>query len=47
MYLSVKYYKIKMNDIVVTQVSGIYGSKRTESKGVAQGRFVYVTINPW
>ena len=34
--------------IVIVQVPGIYGSKRTESEGKARGqRFVYIAINPW
>ena len=34
--------------IVIAQVPGIYGSKQTESKGVARGRGLFTTaINPW
>ena len=34
--------------IVIAQVPGIYGSKQTESEGVAQGRGLFTTaINPW
>ena len=33
--------------IVIVQLSGIYGSKRTESEGDSpRTRFVYVAINP-
>ena len=33
--------------IVIVQLSGIYGSKRTESEGGSpRARFVYVAINP-
>ena len=32
---------------VIAQVPGIYGSKQTESEGIAQGRGVFTTaINP-
>ena len=34
--------------IVIAQVPGIYGSKQTESEGVARGRGLFTTaINPW
>ena len=34
--------------IVIAQVPGIYGSKQTESGGVARGRGLFTTaINPW
>ena len=34
--------------IVIAQVPGIYGSKQTESEGVAQGQSLFTTaINPW
>ena len=34
--------------IVIAQLSGIYGSKPTESEGDSpRTRFVYVAINPW
>ena len=34
--------------IVIAQVAGIYGSKQTESKGVARGRGLFTTaINSW
>ena len=35
-------------DIVIVQLSGISGSKLTESEGDSpRMRFVYVAINPW
>ena len=38
----------QINVIVIAQVPGIYGSKQTESKGVARGRGLFTTaINPW
>ena len=34
--------------IVIAQVPGIYGSKQTESEGVARGRGLFTTaIDPW
>ena len=42
------YYLFHVHVIVIAQVPGIYGSKKTESEGVARGRGVFTTaINPW
>ena len=39
---------IKVFVIVIAQVPGIYGSKQTESEGVARGRGLFTkAINPW
>ena len=41
-------WRICVYVIVIAQVPGIYGSKQTESEGIAQGQGLFTTaINPW